>query len=211
MEHILDLYQQEADPKRPLICFDEKPMQVIGSIREEVPMKPGAPKRVDYEYERHGTQNLLMFFAPFEGWRHVEVKPRRRKVDFAEAMQKVIETYYPDAECIQLVCDNLNTHVAGSFYERYRPERARALARKVEFHYTPTNGSWLNAAEIELAAFEKQCLDRRFDGPEAIETLKREIEALEAERNDRGADVNWRFTTEDARIKLRRLYPSIDV
>ena len=157
MEHILDLYRQEADPERPLICFDEKPMQITGSTREEVSMKPGKPKRVDYEYERHGTQNLFMFFAPFQGWRHVGVRPRRRKVDFAEEIRSILETYFPEAEKIRLVCDNLNTHVAGSFYERYEPETARKLARTVDFHYTPTNGSWLNIAEIELAAFKKQC------------------------------------------------------
>ncbi len=208
MEHILDLYQEEADPKRPLICFDEKPMQIVGSTRKEVPMKPGKPKRIDYEYERHGTQNLFMFFAPFQGWRHVEVRPRRRKVDFAETVRLVIETYFPEAEAIRLVCDNLNTHVAGAFYERYGPQKAQGLARRVEFHYTPTNGSWLNVAEIELAAFEKQCLGRRFDG---VEPLKKEIAALEEERNERGADVNWRFTTDDAHIKLKRLYPKTDM
>jgi hypothetical protein len=208
MEHILDLYRQEADPERPLICFDEKPMQITGSTREEVSMKPGKPKRVDYEYERHGTQNLFMFFAPFQGWRHVGVRPRRRKVDFAEEIRSILETYFPEAEKIRLVCDNLNTHVAGSFYERYEPETARKLARTVDFHYTPTNGSWLNIAEIELAAFEKQCLGRRFEG---VEALNEEIAALEAERNERGADVDWRPATEDARIKLKRLYPSIDV
>lgn len=168
MKHILGLYQEEADPKRPLICFDEKPMQIVGSTREEVPMKPGKPERADYEYERHGTQNSFMFFAPFQGWRHVEVRPRRRKVDFAEAVRLVVETYFPEAEAIRLVCDNLNTHVAASFYERYEPQKARELARRVEFHYTPTNGSWPDVAEIELAAFEKQCLGRRFDGVEPL-------------------------------------------
>lgn len=208
MEHVLDLYQQEANFECPLICFDEKPMQVVGSLREEVPMKPGRPRRIDYEYERHGTCNLFMFFAPLQGWRHVEVRRQRTKVDFAEAMQTVIEDYFPDAEGIRLVCDNLNTHVAGSFYERYEPEQARRLARKVEFHYTPKNGSWLNMAEIELAAFEKQCLDRRWEGHGL---LVEEIAALEAERNEQGIDVDWRFTTGDARTKLKRLYPSIDL
>ncbi len=208
MEHVLDLYQEEADPKRPLICFDEKPMQMVGSLREEVPMRPGQPKRIDYEYERHGTCNLFMFFAPLLGWRHVEVTQQRRKVDFAEAMREILEEHFPKAEGIRLVSGNLNTHVAGSFYERFEPEQARKLARKIEFHYTPKNGSWLNMAEIELAAFQKQCLDRRWEGQEP---LVEEIAALEAERNERGIDVDWRFTTDDARIKLKRLYPSIDL
>jgi hypothetical protein len=210
MEHVLDLYQQEADPKRPLICFDEKPMQVVGSLREEVPMRPGRSRKIDYEYERHGTCNLFMFFAPLLGRRHVVLSQRRRKVDFAEAMREVIDGYFPKAESIRLVCDNLNTHVAGSFYERYAPQKARWLARVVEFHYTPKNASWLKMAEIELAAFEKQCLDRRWSG-DGQEALPKEIAALEEVRNRKGIDVDWRFTTGDARNKMRRLYPQIDL
>lgn len=183
-------------------------MQVVGSMREEVAMKPGQPRRIDYDYERHGTVNLFMFFAPLLGWRHVEVRPKRRKVDFAEVMRVFLAEHFPEAGQIRLVCDNLNTHVAGSFYECFEPADARALARRVAFHYTPKSGSWLNMAEIELAAFEKQCLDRRWEG---IEEVCSEVAALERERNRRGIDIDWRFTTDDARIKLKRLYPTIDL
>jgi len=207
MEDVLDVYQRPVDPKRPLVCMDEASKQLHADSRPPLPMSPGKPERYDYEYVRHGTANLFMFFAPLLGQRSVKVTDQRTRTDWAKAMRELIDGQYPDAERIVLVMDNLNTHTPASFYEAFEPTEARRLASKLEIHYTPKHGSWLNMAEIELSVLDRQCLDRRVPDKETVE---QEVAAWEAERNARQMSVNWRFTTADARIKLKRLYPSID-
>jgi hypothetical protein len=206
MEDVLDVYQRPFDPKRPLVCMDEASKQLRADSRPPLPMQPGKPERYDYEYVRHGTANLFMFFAPLLGRRHVAVTDQRTRTDWAKAMQEMIDGQYPEAERIVLVMDNLNTHTPASFYEAFEPAEARRLAAKLEIHYTPKHGSWLNMAEIELSVLDRQCLDRRLPDKETVE---QETAAWEAERNARQMSVDWRFTTTDARIKLKRLYPSI--
>lgn len=205
MEDVLDLYAEEYDEKLPVVCFDETSKQLIAETRQPLPMSAGAVERFDYEYARKGVRNLFMFCEPQRGWRHVEVTQQRTMLDFAEQMKWLVEVGFPEAERVRVVLDNLNTHKAASLYERFAPEEARRILRKLEFHYTPKHGSWLNMAEIELSVLSRQCLDRRI-GEE--ETLKREIKKLEEERNAACAKIEWRFTTEDARRKLQRLYPS---
>lgn len=210
MEAVLDLYEEDYDPKRPVVCFDERPCQLLADVRESLAPRPagsgGGARLVDHEYERRGTANVLMAFEPLTGWREVEVTERRRKQEFAEAMRHLAEEDYPEAEKIRVVLDNLSTHTAAAFYESFEPERARSLARRIEFVYTPVHGSWLNMAEVEISALVRQCLkNRRLPD---VEALGRETKAWERERNRLGASVEWRFTTEDARIKLRSLYPS---
>ena len=209
MEEILDLYEEPYDPKRPVVCFDERPCQLLADVRDPLPMEPGGHpnKRVDSEYERKGTCHVLMAFEPLKGWREVTVSKHRRKQEFALVMRKLAEEVYPDADRIRLVCDNLNTHSPGAFYELFPAEQARRLSKKIEFVYAPTHGSWLNMVEIELSVLVRQCLKRRLPD---METLEREARGWYEERNRLGASVDWRFTTEDARIKLRKLYPSID-
>ena len=205
MEDVLDLYSEEHDEKLPVVCFDETSKQLIGETRQPLPMGVGEIERFDYEYERKGVCNLFMFCEPKRGWRHVEVTQQRTMLDFAQQMKWLVDEGFPEAERVRVVMDNLNTHKAASLYERFAPEEARRILRKLEFHYTPKHGSWLNMAEIELSVFSRQCLDRRI-GDE--ETLKRETRKLELERNAACAKIEWRFTTEDARRKLHRLYPS---
>ena len=205
MEDILDVYHRPLDPKRPLVCLDEASKQLIGEVAEPVPAAPGQPARIDYEYVRHGTANLFMISEPLTGWRHVEVTDRRTAVDFAEVVRALVEEVYPEAEKVVLVLDNLNTHKLASLYEAFPPERARRIAERLEVHHTPKHGSWLNMAESELSVLARQCLDRRI---ETKEELEREVTAWEDERNGRGVVVRWQFTTADARIKLRRLYPT---
>jgi hypothetical protein len=205
MEDVLDLYEEPFDEKRPTVCFDETSIQLIEEKRKPLEAKPGCPERFDYEYKRNGTRNLFMICEPLASFRHVEVTERRTKQDFAHQLKWLAEELYPDADCIRVVLDNLNTHKAASLYETFAPEVARRIARRVEFHYTPKHGSWLNMAEIEFSIFSRQCLKRRI-ADEA--TLKREIKALEDERNEAKATIHWRFTTSDARVKLHRLYPS---
>lgn len=205
MEDVLDLYAEEYDEKLPVVCFDETSKQLIGETRQPLPMSAGAVERFDYEYARQGVRNLFMFCEPQRGWRHVEVTEQRTMLDFAEQMKWLVEVGFPEAERVRVVMDNLNTHKAASLYERFAPEEARRILRKLEFHYTPKHGSWLNMAEIELSVLSRQCLDRRI-GDE--ETLKRETRKLEEERNAACAKLEWRFTTEDARRKMQRLYPS---
>jgi len=208
MEEVLDLYEEPYDPKRPVVCFDERPCRLLAEVREPLAGKPGRPKRRDHEYERRGTANVPMAFEPLAGWRRgAFVVVRRRGREFAEAVRRLAEEVYPGAERIRLVLDNLSTHTPAAFYETFSPEEARRLARKVEFCHTPVHGSWLNMVEIELSALVRQCLKRRL--PDA-ESLGREVRAWEAERNRSGASVDWRFATEDARTKLRKLYPSIE-
>lgn len=204
MENILDLYSQKYDPKRPLVCIDERPCQLIGETVTPLPMKPGRTKREDYEYERKGTCCAFVAFEPLAGWRFIKIKKRRTKVDYAEFLKELVDEYYPEAEYIRVVQDNLNTHSNGSFYEAFPAEEAFRLSRKFEYHYTPKKASWLNMAEIEISALSKQCIDRRIP---SIDKLEKEILAWERWRNKSGKTVNWKFTKNDARIKLKKFYP----
>ena len=205
MEDLLDLYAEPYDPVRPVICFDESPKQLIGEVREPMPPQPGAPARQDTEYKRNGVRNLMMICEPKRGWRDVLIMQRRTRIDFAHAMRHIVECY-PDAEVIRVVLDNLNTHKTASLYEAFQPEEARAIARKLEFHYTPKHGSWLNIAELELAVLSNMCLSQRIADEE---TLRREVEANVRERNANAIPVKWKFSTQDARRKLARLYPRV--
>jgi hypothetical protein len=205
MEDMLEVYRRPYDPKRPLVCMDEASKQQVKETREPLPRQAGKPERYDYEYERNGVSNLFMIFAPLEGWRHVEVTDRRTSVDFAHCLQDIVDVHFPEAEQVVLVSDNLNTHKPAALYEAFAPEEARRIIEKLEWHYTPTHGSWLDMAEIELSVLQRQCLDRRIPDQE---TLKREVAAWERERNQHAVKANWRFTTEEARIKLKKLYPS---
>jgi hypothetical protein len=204
MEDGLEVYKRPYDPKRPQVGMDETSKQLVSETRIPLPAKPGHLEIYDYEYERQGVSNLFMFFEPLRGWRHVKVSTRRTKQDWAYAIQELVEVYYPKAEKIVLVLDNLNTHVLSSLYETFEPEEARRLVEKLEIHYTPKHGSWLNMAEIELSVLQGQCLDRRIENQES---LTREVGAWERDRNRQEVRVEWRFTTEEARIKLKRLYP----
>ncbi len=206
MEDVLEVYTRLYDPKRPKVCLDECSKQLVAETRHPLPAEPGQVERYDYEYERCGTANLFMLFEPLAGYRHVKVTERRTAVDFAEVIRDLVDVHYPQAEKIILVMDNLNTHRPASLYQAFAPTEARRLLERLEIHYTPKHGSWLNMAEIELSALATQCLDRRI--PDSA-TLTREIAAWEAERNTAHRTVDWRFTTADARIKLKRLYPSI--
>lgn len=205
MEDVLDLYNEPYDAKRPVICFDESPKQLIAEVREPLPPEPGQPARYDVEYQRNGVRNLLMLCEPKRGIREVLVTTTRTKIDFANAMKHLTESY-ADADVIRVVLDNLNTHKMASLYEAFAPEEARRIAKKLEFHFTPKHGSWLNIAEIEFAVLSNMCLNERIPDEE---TLTREVAANVALRNARALPVKWRFTTEDARVKLQRLYPSI--
>lgn len=206
MEDVLDLYAEPFNEKLPVVNFDETSKQLIAETRQPLPARAGAVERFDFEYERNGVRNLFMFCEPKRGWRHVAVTDQRTMRDFARQMKWLVDVGFPQAERVRVVLDNLNTHKAASLYETFAPAEARRILRKLEFHYTPRHGSWLNMAEIELGIFSRQCLARRI-GDEA--TLKREIQKLEEARNAAGAKIEWRFTTEDARRKLHRLYPSI--
>lgn len=206
MEDVLEVYQRPYDPRRPKVCLDECSKQLVAETRPPLPAEPGQVARYDYEYERRGTANLFMLFEPLTGQRHVKVTERRTAVDFAQVIRDLVDVHYPQAEKIVLVMDNLNTHRPASLYQAFAPEEARRLLERLEIHYTPKHGSWLNMAEIELSALATQCLDRRI--PDSG-TLAREIAAWEAERNTAHRTVDWRFTTAEARIKLKRLYPSI--
>jgi transposase len=207
MEDVLDVYQRPLDAKRPQVCLDEKPVQLIGEKRIPIPAEPGRLQRYDYQYERNGVVNLFMVSVPLLGFRHVEVTERRTAKDLAEILRWLAEDEFAEAEAIVLVTDNLNTHTTACLYEAFEPERAQAIARKFEWHYTPKHGSWLNMAEIELAALGKQCLGKRRIGSK--EELASEVAAWEEDRNTRGVGIHWQFRTADARIKLRHLYPPI--
>jgi hypothetical protein len=203
MEDVLDLYEAPYDPARPVVCFDESPKQLIVEVRQPIPVEPGAPARYDTGYERKGVCDLMMICEPKQGFRHVDVTDRRTKIDFAHSMKHVAERY-PEASVIRVVLDNLNTHKVASLVEAFPAEQARTLVRKLEFHYTPKHGSWLNIAEIELAVLSNSCLSQRI--PDKAR-LRREVEANVRERNVKATPVNWRFTTQEARRKLARLYP----
>lgn len=206
MEDVLDVYHRPYDPKVPLVCMDEQPVQLIKEIRKPIPAQEGKPEREDYEYERGGTANIFMFTEPLKSFRHVSVRERKTAKDWADEIKYLSDTLYPEADRICLVCDNLNTHVIGSLYRTFPPEEARKLAVRLEIHHTPKHGSWLNIAENELSALTRQCLDRRIPD---LETLRIETNTWGVRRNELQKGVDWQFTTKDARIKLKRLYPVI--
>jgi hypothetical protein len=205
MEDVLDLYAAPPDPQRPLVCFDECPYQLVGEVEPPRPVAPGQPARIDYEYERKGTCNLFLLTHPEAGWRQVTVTDRRTKQDFAHQMQSLVDERFPDAEMIRVILDNLNTHSPGSLYEAFPAAEAYRLSHKLAFHSTPKHGSWLNMAEIELAALMTQCLDRRIA---ASTTVREEVTAWATQRNKEQTMIHWQFTTPTARTKLQRLYPS---
>jgi transposase len=206
MEDVLDVYHRPYDERRPLVCIDEQPVQLVSETRVPLPARPGTPARYDYEYRREGTANLFMLFQPLLGWRYVWPTERRTARDFAEVLRWLAEDLYPDAKKLVLVTDNLNTHTTACLYEAFAPARARRIAGRLEWHYTPKHGSWLNMAEVEFAALSRQCLGRRIG---SIARLRREVAAWEEDRNERMVGVKWRFTTADARVRLRSLYPPI--
>lgn len=206
MEDVLCVYTRPRDPDRPLLCLDETSKQLTAETRVPIPMKPGRPARVDYEHERNGTANLFMLFAPLEGWRHVKVTDRHTAVDYAHVLRDVADIHFPHAKTIVLVQDNLNIHSKASLYEAFPAAEARRLAERFEWHYTPKHGSWLDLAESELGVLSSQCLDRRIPDKQ---TLSDEIVAWEHDRNANHTKSDWHFTTKDARIKLKHLYPSI--
>jgi hypothetical protein len=206
MEDVLEVYTRPADPKRPLVTMDELPVQLIGETRTPLPARPGAPARYDYEYVRNGVAEVFLFYEPLAGERWAEVTERRTRIDWAHAIQNLVDVRHPDAEVITLVMDQLNTHSPASLYEAFPPAEAKRIARKLEIHHTPKHGSWLNMAEIELSILARQCLDQRFD---AADPLRVAVAGWEDRRNAKRGMVDWRFTTDDARIKLKRLYPNI--
>lgn len=205
MEDVLDVYTRPYAPKRPQICLDERPVQLLAEVRTPLPAGPGHPRRQDHEYERRGIANLFLWYEPLMSRRHVEVTERRTMVDWAHCIKDLVDVHYPEAERIVLVMDNLNTHSPASLYQAFPPAEAKRLADKLEIHYTPTHGSWLDMAEIELAILSRQCLDQRIPD---IDMLKQEVQAWEEERTRTATAINWRFTSDDARIKLTRLYPT---
>lgn len=207
MEDVLEVYHRPYDPARPLICLDEASKQLVGEVVQPLPPEPGQPERFDYEYVRNGTVNLFMLSEPLAGWRHVAVTQRRTAKDFAEVVRWLAEDVHPEAERIVLVMDNLNTHKLASLYEAFPPEQARRIAERIEVHHTPKHGSWLNVAEIELSVLSRQCLDRRIGSADEVVDA---VDVWQTERNDQAVGVQWRFTTADARIKLRRLYPAVE-
>ena len=204
MEDVLDLYAEPYDPERPVVCFDETSTQLLADLTPPIPAKPGRPMRQDYEYLRAGTRNLFLTGEPRAGWRHVAVTGRRTMQDFAHQMRWLVDEAYPDIPVVRMVPDNLNTHRIASLYETFPAAEARRIAKRLEFHHTPKHGSWLNMAEIEFSVLARACLKKRNPDEDA---LQRNISACEAERNAAGATINWRFTTKDARTKMRRLYP----
>jgi len=206
MEDVLEVYQRPHDPAHPVVCLDETSKQLVAETRAPIPASPGQPARHDYEYERNGTANLFMLFAPLEGWRHVEVTDRHTAVDYAEILKDLSDKHFPNADKIVLVQDNLNTHKPASLYEAFPAAEARRLVERFEWHYTPKHGSWLDMAESELSVLSTQCLDRRIPNKQ---TLTEEVAAWESARNQKHTKTDWQFTTADARVKLKRLYPVI--
>jgi hypothetical protein len=206
MEDTLDVYARPYDARRPVVCFDEHMVQLIAETRRPLPAAPGRPERFDYEYRRNGTRNLFLFFQPLAGWRHVRVTQQRTKLDFAHCMQYLVDDRFPEAEIIIVVLDQLNTHGPAALYEAFEPEEAKRILDRLEFHYTPKHGSWLNMVEIEIGVLCEQCLADRIPDEE---TLRHELAAWETARNEQQATVDWHFTTVNARSKLKRLYPII--
>jgi hypothetical protein len=207
MEDVLEVYKRPYDPLFPVVCMDETSKQLVGDSRPPEPLQPGKVQRQDAEYERKGTCNLFIFFEPLRGWRRVWVTDQRRKVEWADCVKQMLEVHYPQARKIALVCDNLNTHTGGALYEAFPPAEAKGLCDRLDFHPTPKHGSWLNMAETELSVLSGQCLDRRMDSKEFVIS---EVAAWEGARNGSEAKVRWRFTTEQARIKLEKLYPVLE-
>jgi len=207
MEDVLAVYARPYDPEKPVVCMDEKPYQLLDHAREPLPMRPGSTEKVDNEYERNGTCSIFIFTEPLGGWREAEALPRRTKIDWAHQVKWLLDDQYPSAEKVVLVMDNLNTHTISSLYEAFPPDEAFRLAQRLEVHFTPKHGSWLNIAECELSALAAQCLGHRRIAD--IETLNAELRAWHTRRNSTQKGVDWQFTTEDARIKLKRLYPII--
>jgi hypothetical protein len=207
MEDVIQTYMLPYDARRPVVCFDEASRQLFGEVREPEPAEPGKHAKEDYEYERKGTCNLFMMCQPLRGWRHVRVTDRRTKRDYAECVKELVDVHFPEAEKILLVQDNLNTHSGGSLYELYPPEEALRILNKVEFHYTPKHGSWLNMAESEISIMSRQCLDRRMDCQTKVVN---EVAAWQRKRNEKRIRVHWTFTLAAARQKLRKLYPTIE-
>jgi transposase len=205
MEDVLDLYAEDANPRSPVVCFDESPAQLIGEARQPLPMEPGKPERIDCEYRRKGTANLFVFFDAKRAWRHVDVTDRRTSADFANCMRELSDTHYPEADKIRVVLDNLSTHTPAALYDTFAPEEARRILRRLEFHYTPKHASWLNMVEIEIGVLRGQCLDRRI---ESKEELREEIAAWQNERNADRATINWMFDVSKARKKMAHIYPS---
>jgi hypothetical protein len=208
MEDVLDVYAKPYDPSRPVVGVDEGGKQLIGDVREPLPVRSGSPAKQDSEYQRGGMANLFMAFEPLAGWRHVEVTERKTSVDFAQFLRVLSDEHYAEAERIVLVCDNLNTHTPAALYEAFEPAEARRLAQRFEWHYTPKHGSWLNVAEMELSVVARQCLDRRIPD---LASLRREVAAWEKSRNAAVVKVDWQFTTADARVKLKKLYPTLQL
>ena len=206
MEDVLEVYHRPQDPACPVVCLDETPKQLVAETRVPIPAKPGRTLRYDYEYERRGTANLFMLFAPLEGWRHVEVTDHHAAVDYAAILKDLSDTHFPKADKIVLVQDNLSTHTPASLYAAFPPAEARRLVERFEWHYTPKHGSWLDMAETELSVLSTQCLDRRIQDKQ---TLIEQVAAWEASRNLKHAKADWQFTADDARVKLKRLYPVI--
>ena len=206
MEDVLDVYARPADPKRPLVCFDESNKEQHIEVETPLPLSPGQPQRYESTFSRNGVSNLFMFFAPLHNWRHVKVTDRRTNADWAQCMKDLVDVFFPDAERIVIVQDNLSTHTPAALYAAFEPAEAKRIWDRLEFHYTPKHGSWLNMAEIELSVLSRQCLDRRIPDQDA---LRRETAAWEARRNTATATIEWRFTTADARIKLKKLYPTL--
>ena len=207
MEDVLDVYQQPYDPDYPVVCMDESSKQHTQEVRQPLEAEPGKPARYDTEYKRNGVSNLFVFFEPVAGWRKMSVTSTRKAVDWAHQVKTLLDEDYPQARKVKLVMDNLNTHTPASLYTAFEPEEAKRLADRLEIHYTPKHGSWLNMAEIEFSHLGRQCLDRRIPDQE---TMRREVEAWVQHRNQNKAKMEWRFTTKDARIKLKTLYPSIE-
>ena len=205
MEDVLAVYARPYDPARPVVCMDEKPYQLLGHARDPIPAAPGRDLREDSEYVRRGTCSIFCWVEPLAGWRRVDAQPRRTRIDWAHQVERLLTVDYPDAETVVLVMDNLNTHTIGSLYEAFEPAKAFALAQRLEIHHTPKHGSWLNIAEIELSALTRQCLDRRIDD---LDILNTELAAWQQATNTDQRQVDWHFTTDDARIKLRHLYPN---
>ena len=205
MEDVLDLYAEEYDPAYPVVCLDETPYQLIRETRTAIPAQKGQPERIDYEYHREGSCNLFVLFQPLGNWRHVNVTARRTANDYAHCLKELVDVHFPQATLISIVQDNLNTHTPAALYAAFEPHEARRILNKLDFRYTPKHGSWLNMAEIEISVLIRQCLDRRIATPAAV---GRAVAAWVRRRNAAAATVNWHFTTADARIKLRKLYPS---
>jgi hypothetical protein len=207
MEDVLDVYHRPYDPNFPVVCFDESSKQLVAEKRKSVPAAPGQLERYDYEYQRNGVRNLFLFFSPLVSWRHIKITEQRTRRDWANCMKDLVDVHFPEATRIRLIQDNLNTHNPVFLYEVFKPTEAKRILDKLEFHFTPKHGSWLNMAEIEFSVLSRQCLDRRI-GDEA--SLVQEINSWVNNRNHSQATVNWQFTTDDARIKLKKLYPSIN-